>query len=438
MTITIDQLADALKTLFTTEADQAATDSGMIRRRRKLTGAAFVQALVFHWLEDPQATIEQIIEVLDLSEPAFNERFDDRAADCLRRVLEKALQRLFAARPEAIPLLRRFAAVAVEDVTIVGLPAALAGQFPGCGGSDPEGGRAGWKLLTRWDVTTGRLEVLPPGAARQSERALAEGLSPLPENSLRLCDLGFFDLSRLAADAAAGIHFVSRVPARLNVQVGDQPGVNLATWLGRQQVDRIDTAVVLGTKDHLACRLIALRLPEEVAAKRLRRLRKRLKKKGRQLSPHQRILCQWTVMITDLKAETFSVEAVCVLYRVRWQIELLYKAWKSGGGLGRTRGRKAGRVLCEAYAKLLAMVVQHWGMLLRGGPLCGINLVQAARRVKRWALRIAAALSDPVRLRGALEKLQARLRRLPRRGRRKKQPSTRQLLFVPRLIQSIT
>jgi hypothetical protein len=438
VTVTLDQLAEALQSLFTTDADRAAKDSGMIRRRRKLTGAAFVQAVVFHWLEDPQATIDQVIEGLDLTEQAFNERLDDRAADCLRRVLEKALERLFAARSEAIPLLRCFAAVAVEDVTVVGLPAELAGAFPGCGGSDPEGGRAGWKLLTRWEVTTGELEILPPAAARQSERALAEGLPPLPPNSLRLCDLGFFDLSRLAADAAAGIHFVSRVPARVNVQLGDQPAVDLTTWLDRQEADRIDLEVVLGSERRLPCRLIALRLPQDVAERRLRRLRKKLKKKGRQLSERQRILCQWTVMITDLKAGAFTVEEVCVLYRVRWQVELLYKAWKSGGGLGRTRGRKAGRVLCEAYAKLLAMVVQHWGTLLRGGPLCGINLVKAARRVKRLALTIAAALSDPVRLRAALEELRARLRRLPRRGRRKKQPSTRQLLFVPRLAQSNT
>src|SRR5262245_55579279 len=126
MTITLDQLADALQTLFTTDADQAAQDSGMIQRRRKLTGAQFVQALVFHWLENPTATIEEIIEDLDLSQAAFNERFNVRAADCLRRVLEKALNLLFAARPEAIPLLRRFATVSIEDVTIVGLPAELA------------------------------------------------------------------------------------------------------------------------------------------------------------------------------------------------------------------------------------------------------------------------------------------------------------------------
>src|SRR5262249_20398054 len=67
MTITLDQLAEALQSLFTTDADQAAKDSGMIRRKRKLTGAAFVQALVFHWLENPQATIEEIIEDLEIT-----------------------------------------------------------------------------------------------------------------------------------------------------------------------------------------------------------------------------------------------------------------------------------------------------------------------------------------------------------------------------------
>lgn len=434
MTITLDHLAEALQRLFTTDADQAAKDSGMIQRQRKLTGAQFVQALVFHWLENPKATIEEIIEDLNISEQAFNERFDARAAECLRRVLEAALNQLLAAQPEAIPLLHRFATVAIEDVTIIGLPAELAQQFPGCGAADPQAGLAGWKLLTRWDVTTGKLEIRPPAPARDSERTLAEDLAQLPPNSLRLCDLGFFDLKRLAADQQKGIHFVSRVPARLNVQHGESPSMNLAAWLEQQTTDRIDTEVVLGTKARLSCRLIALRVPADVAEKRLKRLRKKARKKGRKLSERQRILCQWTVLITDLPVETFTIEEICVLYRVRWQVELLYKAWKSGGGLGQTRGRRGGRVLCEAYAKLLALVVQHWGTLLRGGPLCGVNLVRAARRVKRLAMQVAAALSEPRRLRQVLEKLQAQLHRLPRRGRRKKDPSTRELLFVPRIV----
>src|SRR5262249_59903808 len=122
--------------------------------------------------------------------------------------------------------------------------------------------------------------------------------------------------------------------------------------------------------------------------------------------------------------EAFTPEEICVLYRVRWQVELLYKSWKSGGGVDRTRGRRGPRVVCEAYAKLLGLLVQHWGMLLRGGPLCGISLVRAARRVKRLAVQIAAALSDPAWVRRGLEKLEGRLSRLPRRGPREKRPRT--------------
>jgi hypothetical protein len=118
----------------------------------------------------------------------------------------------------------------------------------------------------------------------------------LPPNSLRLCDLGFFELERLAEDQRQGIHFVSRVPALLKVQVGEQAAENVTTWLDRQTTDRIDTTVVLGTKTRLGCRLIAVRLPEEEAQKRLHRLKKKLRKKGRKLSDLSRSLAGGAVV----------------------------------------------------------------------------------------------------------------------------------------------
>jgi IS4 transposase len=41
------------------------------------------------------------------------------------------------------------------------------------------------------------------------------------------------------------------------------------------------------------------------------------------------------------------------LYRVRWQIELLFKLWKSQGRLDKSLGHRGERVLCEVLAKLL-------------------------------------------------------------------------------------
>jgi hypothetical protein len=433
MTITLDNLADTLQTLFTTEADQAAKDSGMIQRQRKITGAGFVQTLVFGWLDDPKATLDDLGDELGVSKQGLDRRLDARAADCLWRVVTTATQQLFAARPETIPLLRRFSRVVIDDCTSLGLPAELAQKFPGCGGSDPEAGQAGLKLLVRFEVTTGQFQALERGAARDSERTLVRRLPAVSPGTLHLADLGFFDYDELAQITQQGGSWMSRVPAMVDKEADDGTIEGLTAWLKRQRIDRIDQPIRLGTQKHLNCRLVAVRLPRKLAQERLRELKKKLKKKGRTPSDRQRVLCQWLVLITDLAADRFTLDEIFILYRVRWQIELLFKRWKSLAGLGRSRGHRGYRVLCETYAKLLGCLVQHWGTLLRGGPLSRISAYQRAKQMRRFATKIATALNDPAALLRVVGRLAARLRRMPGQAKSRRRPSTRQLLFGARL-----
>jgi len=187
----------------------------------------------------------------------------------------------------------------------------------------------------------------------------------------------------------------------------------------------------------LSCRLVAFRCPAAIVQKRRERLHKHAREKGRKVSANQWALCAWTVFITNVPADRLRPEEVWVLYRVRWQIEFLFKTWKSHGGLGQSSGSKPYRVLCEVYAKLIGLILRHWLVLLRGGPLAGFSMVKAVRTVRQAAGPLARAIREGRSLQvivTVIEALQIRLHRLPRRTRRKSNPSARQLLYYPRLM----
>ncbi len=69
-------------------------------------------------------------------------------------------------------------------------------------------------------------------------------------------------------------------------------------------------------------------------------------------------LLNWSIFITNVPKSKINAEQILVVYRIRWQIELLFKLYKSNIRLDKLRG-KPYRVLCELYAKLCAILIFH-------------------------------------------------------------------------------
>lgn len=406
----IPRLSHAMQHALNEIPNTLARRSGFIQRQRKFTGALFMQTLVFGWLANPEASLEDLTQTaatlgLDVSAQAIDDRFTEKAAVLLEGVLAHAVGRLLEGSAVAMSLLKRFNGVYLLDTSVISLPAALALRWPGLGGNTPEAGKAALKIEVMFDLVRGRLfgPLLLPG--RQHDQ---RGLLPqqaLPQGALRLADLGYFSLDRLQALDHNGSFWLSRL--KLGTSLFDQHGapfdvlerVKQAEKAGQQH---LEAQIQMGKRHRLEARLLAQRVSDEVAAERRRRLRRAAKKRGQTPSKRRLSLCAWTILVTNVPEAMLSFEEAMALHRARWQIELLFKLWKHYGGLDKSRSAQPWRVLCEIYAKLLAMLIQHWVLVTGLWSKANKSLVKASKTLRGHALHLAAHMNSPAGLCRAL------------------------------------
>ncbi len=343
--------------------------------------------------------------------------------------MEAAVQVVLAADPVAVPVLRRFAAVAVQDCTTISLPDALAAVWPGGGGSTPASGQAAVKLGVRLDLVSGRLDGPPVEAGRTNDQRTTVASLPVPAGALRLADLGFFSLTELAAQDAQGVYFLSRWQPGTARYTPDGQRHELLPLLEAADTPVSDQPVQRGARQHLPARLLAVRVPQEVADQRRRRLRAIARDQGRAVSATRLALCAWTVLVTNVPAERLTAREALVLARARWQIELLFKRWKSQQRVDEWRTANPWRILTEVYAKLLAAIVQHWLLRVGGWHYPDRSAVQAAQAIQGHALHLAAVFDESPWLCRALQTV-CRCLAGGRLNKRKAAPTTGQHLLA--------
>lgn len=433
----IPQVAKVLRTVLTTTANRAARATGFVQRRSKLSGAKFVQTLVFGWLANPAATYEELAQTaatlgVRVSPQGLEQRFTATAVQCVERVLHAAVAQVIVAAPVALPLLRRFTAVYIQDSTQVALPAVLAPVWAGSGGgAQAQDQTAALKVQVRLDLTRGGLDGPFLQAGRSSDRASPTQHAPVRAGSLRLADLGYFALDGLQRIARQHAYWLTRLMAGTQVYDGQGQALDLAPCLPASGSAVIDWPVAVGVDHHLPARLIAVRVPQEVANQRRRALHADARRRGQAVSQQRVRLADWTLWCTNVPPELLSGPEVLVVARVRWQIELVFKVWKSAGRLAHSRSAQPWRVLCEVYAKLLALLIQHWVLVTSLWRYPDRSAWKAAQTLHKHAWHLASAFVAGVAALGtALQVVRRTLAAGCRLNKRKKNPCTFQRLLA--------
>ena len=434
----VARVGAALQELFGGLADSAAGASNVIQRRRKFTAMSLAKTFVLGFLQNPAASDEDLAQMaaqcgVEVTPQAIEQRHTPQLVKFLEHLFREMTKLVIGSDRSLAAILERFSNVTVLDSSTITLPDSMEEQFRGCGGTYGKG-KAAMKLQTEFDLRGGAISYVEIEPGRSPDGATKRQSARRGAGSLRITDLGYFCIAVFAEMMAAKEHFLSRLQFGTHVMLRDGQGVELLCWLSKQARPFVDQPILLGKAQRLPCRLIAWRLPQAHATRRRQKLRREsISKNGTEPSAERLAWCDWTILVTSVPEELMTSPEAVVLYRARWQVELLFKRWKSQDLVAALSGSTVVRQMVRVWSRLLAALLQHWLIVASawGDPTKSLSKVGEA--IRAFVPQIAAAAPRPNELLRVLTSLCRAIAKTCRRDKRAK-PGTFELLNESRLL----
>lgn len=431
----LDQISKNLRAIVTTAASECAEEAGLVERRGgKVNGQNLCQTLVFGWWQQPDATLACLCDTaktvgLDISPQGLSQWFSEKTSVFFRNILAKVIQVQIVGKQTSVEALNRFSNVYLEDSSSITLPSEIVGVWQGLGNKN--GQTSAVKIQTRFEITKGTIEGPHLVNEKVHDRVASELHPPIEENSLRIIDLGYWLLDDWEHIVKAKAYFLTRMKSQVKF-LYDDIWWTTSTWTKSlpktQQAFEITT--VMGKKKKLKVSVMGKRVRPKTAAERRRKMKRKYEKMGKTVSQDNLDLCDWTILVTNAPEEKIAFEDAFIFFRVRWQIELLFKLWKSQGKIDEWRSNNPWRCLTEFYAKLIAMLFQQWCFAVMIWQNPARSLVKASRSLRAQLMRIVAALPSKRQLKTVLRDLCRILGNRQFVNTRQSNPSSFQLLLA--------
>lgn len=347
--------------------EEIAKSSGFMKRHSKLLPETFAKAMSLGLLDSKNITEEVIAEKcaaiqngVSLTKQAIQARLKD-CIPFLKELLQKAFSLIYsnALENHSSLLLTFFSDIKILDATTISLPDQVENDYPGMGGRNA---KAALKIqtlysainhsITYFDITSG---------VTHDTCALPQILEQLSSKELFLADLGYFDTKCLQKISEKNF-FISRIKTNLKIftAVSEKyPIYNQVTMpeLLKSSTHSIDQEVYIGSNSgcKLKVRLVGVKLPDDVAHKRIQKAIKQ--NNGNDISSEKREILHWNLMITNIAADVLESTIIVDLYRMRWQIELLFKVLKSTLSIDKMHVGKTEYVEAILYGRLLGTLL---------------------------------------------------------------------------------
>jgi len=360
---------------FTSEQlNELAKETNFVQREfgGKIDGEIFFDLIVFHNENLKEQSLNDLSSILKddltikISKEGLRKRFNEYAVLFLSKALEKLLKQQL--HSSAISLLdNKFNRVLIKDSVCFQVHESMAASYPGSGGS---GSKAAIRIQFEYDLISGTITDISINAfnKQDSTDSLAT-IERVNQDDLIIRDLAYMQVDVLKTIIRKLAFYLCRPHTSVkmyelkNGKYVEIDFVKVANYMKKHQISVMEKDVYYGSSDKLKTRLVLHRLPDDKLEKRLRDAKKNAKKKGRgNLSKNYKARAALNLFITNGTEEQIPMENVWPIYRLRWQIELMFKIWKSICDIEKVKKVNKERLECHVYSKLI-FIVLGWKMI---------------------------------------------------------------------------
>jgi hypothetical protein len=261
-----------------------------------------------------------------------------------------------------------FNSVRIKDSTKFVLPEEYAKEMPGFGGVSSKSAIC---IQYEYDLKSGTildLNITP--ANRPDTKDASETKDNVARNDLILRDLGYYITDVLAGFIEKGAYIISKLNAKTLVykKTGNKYELldfdKLYRWMNKHNIKQLEEQVYIGSTAKLPIRIIIETVPEFVFNQRMRKANKYSKQRGHKITDEHKIRSKFNFIITNIPIDIVPKEAIIGLYHMRWQIELVFKIWKSTFGIHKIGKMKYYRWLSILYSKLILIAI-YWQTIMK-------------------------------------------------------------------------
>ena len=369
----------------------------VIRESKKLNAPLFLKMLLYDQLQYDNPSLQQHafgLESTDhivVSKEGLNKRFKETTVAFTEKILEAYLANSINHDTIATVLKDKFTAIRLLDSTEFKLPDSLVKVFPGYSSA---GAASCAAIQFEYDILSKRICSLTLGNAKQSDKTFADDrMGNIKAGELIIRDLGYYSIDSYKKIEDKEAFYISRLKSQIKIyekkndRYVELDLTKLINRIRKSSKHNFDQRVYIGCKEKKEVRLMAWLLEDDAQKNRLA---KKKNKKGA-INNNDILWSMLNVFVTNITKEDMPLQQAYELYKIRWQIELMFKIWKSILKLDVVRKMKADRLKCYLYTKLL-WILLCWDITAISEPIIWSKQQKLISLHKCYALLKISAL----------------------------------------------